>query len=140
MRVILADHRPSVRSALRLLLANESGVTIVGEARHREEALELALNGRPDLMVLDWELPDQGGLVAMRELKARLPDLAVVAISTLPEARRAALAAGAEAFFSKGAPPERLLETIERLASARTREACASRDPDGPGTISGIQC
>ena len=118
MRVILADHRPSVRSALRLLLALEPNMTVVGEACNREEALELAANEQPDVVVLDWDLPDQGGDIALAELKAKLPSLAVVAVSTLPEARQLSLAAGAEAFVSKGGPPEQLLAAIERIRNA----------------------
>jgi DNA-binding NarL/FixJ family response regulator len=119
-----------------LLLANQPGVTVVGEARHREEALELAARERPDVVVLDWELPDLGGRIAMIELKARLPGLAVVAISTLPEARRAALSAGAEAFFSKGAPPETLLAAIERVGDVGE----SLSDPNGPAGTSELQC
>jgi DNA-binding NarL/FixJ family response regulator len=107
-----------VRSALRLLLALEPDVTVVGEACDKEEALELVVIEQPDVVVLDWDLPDQGGGIALAELKAKLPSLAVVAVSTLPEARQVSLDAGAEAFVSKGGPPERLLATIERIRNS----------------------
>jgi DNA-binding NarL/FixJ family response regulator len=121
MRVLIADDQPQVRSALRLLLKQEPGVTVVGEAEDTQQALELAAGQRPDLVLLDWELPgpwagqplkntDQCLLPALR---ARCPQVKVVALSGRPEARRAALAAGADAFVSKGDPPERVLAAVE---------------------------
>ncbi len=114
MRVLIADDQPQVRSALRLLLKQQPGMTVVGEAGDAEQALELAAAHQPDLVLLDWELPDRGGAV-LAELRVVRPGLVVVALSSHPEARWAALAAGANAFVSKGDPPDRLLATIGDL-------------------------
>ncbi len=113
MRVLIADDRPQVRSALRLLLEQGSGVTVVGEAVDMEQALELTAGQRPDLVLLDWELPGQDGDAVLARLRAVRPGLVVIALSGRPEARRAALAAGADAFVSKGDPPERLLAAVD---------------------------
>ena len=120
MRVLIADDQPQVRSALRLLLNQEQGVRVVGEAGDAEQALELAAVWRPDLVLLDWELPGQGTLSAPDSPECLLPALRtccprakVVALSGRPEARQAALAAGADAFVSKGDPPERLLAAVD---------------------------
>jgi len=67
------------------------------------------------LVLLDWELPDRGGAVALSHVRAAWPHSAVLAFSGRPEAREAALAAGADAFVSKGDPPEHLLEALARL-------------------------
>jgi DNA-binding NarL/FixJ family response regulator len=121
MRVLIADDQPQVRSALRLLLRQEPGVAVVGEADDVEQALALVDEQRPDLVLLDWELPDLGvvgpakpaGERLLPVLRARCPRARVIALSGRPEARQAALDAGADVFVSKGDPPERLLEAVD---------------------------
>lgn len=128
MRVLIADDQPQVRSALRLLLKQEPGVTVVGEAEDTQQALELADGQRPDLVLLDWELPGpwsagplkNAGQRLLPALRARCPRVTVVALSGRPEARQAALDAGADAFVSKGDPPERVLATVKNCI----REQC----------------
>jgi len=120
MRVLIADDQPQVRSALRLLLKQEPGVTVVGEAEDTQQALELAAGQRPDLVLLDWELPKNAGQRLLPALRARCPRVTVVALSGRPEARQAALDAGADAFVSKGDPPERVLATVKNCI----REQC----------------
>ena len=84
-----------------------------GEAEDVEQALEQVTGQRPDLVLLDWELPGQNGDSALVELRTAQPELVVIVLSGRPEARRAALAAGADAFVSKGDPPERLLAVVD---------------------------
>ena len=121
MRVLIADDQPQVRSALRLLLKQETDLAVVGEADDAERALELSAEQRPDLVLLDWELPDQraggplnsAGQRLLPALRACCPRLKVIALSGRPEARQAALDAGVDAFVSKGDPPERLLAAVD---------------------------
>jgi len=112
IRVLIVDDQPQVRSALRLLLREKLGVTVVGEASDLDQALELVGLEQPDLVLLDWELPTQGGAAALAGLRTARPGLAVIALSGRPEARRAALAAGADAFVSKGEPPDWLMASV----------------------------
>jgi len=113
MRVLIIDDQPQVRSALRLLLREELGVTAVGEAGDLAQALELIGVEQPDLVLLDWELPARGGAAeALANLRTAYPGLAVIALSTRPGARQAALAAGADGFVSKGEPPERVVDGV----------------------------
>ncbi len=112
-RILIADDRFHVRSALRLLLRERLGVTVVDEAVTLEQALELASMEEPDLVLLDWELSAEGGVTALVGLRTARPGLAIIALSSRPEARRAALAAGANAFVSKGDPPEQLMDSVE---------------------------
>lgn len=127
MRVLIADDQPEVRSALTLLLGQEAGLIVVGEAGDAAQALELATGQVPDLMLLDWELPGLraaqnpagSGQRLLPALRARCPNLKVVALSGRPEARRAALTAGVDAFVSKGDPPERLLAAVDRCRRRR---------------------
>jgi DNA-binding NarL/FixJ family response regulator len=113
MRVLLADDRARVRSALRVLLEQLVGIEVVGEAAEVKGLLTQVKMTSPNLVLLDWELPGlrrNGALSTLRQLG---PDLCVIALSGRPESRHAALAAGVDAFVSKGDPPERLLDAIE---------------------------
>lgn len=112
MRILLADDQARVRFALRALLAQQPGFEVVGEASSADDLVALLMTTRPDLALLDWELPglaEGGGLPVLRKL---CPRLAVTVLSSRPGAHRAAQAAGADAFVSKGDPPERLLEVL----------------------------
>jgi DNA-binding NarL/FixJ family response regulator len=123
MRVFLADDQPKVRSALRLLLEQEPGLCVVGEAAEAEDLLAQLKATRPDLMLLDWELPGlsptnsvRSGKQLVSVLHVFYPNLRVIALSGRPEACQAAVAAGVDAFVSKGDPPERLLATLRMMS------------------------
>ncbi len=117
-RVLIADDRSQVRSALRLLLTQQPDLVVVGEAVDAEQALALTKRRQPDLLLLDWELPGQGDAFSPARLRALRPGLSVVALSGRPEARQAALDAGADLFVSKGDPPERLLAAVDACRCA----------------------
>ena len=117
MHIVIADDQPQVRSALRLLLSNEQDVTVVGEAGDAAKLLELVAELQPDLVLLDWELPGQDNSTTLAGLQAARPGLTVIALSGRPEARRTALIAGANAFVSKGDPPERLLAELQAVGT-----------------------
>ena len=123
MRVLLADDQPEVRSALRLLIEQLVGYTVVGEAADGPALLSAAEELRPDAVLLDWELPGArvfseeagfgfGGVTALRAL---LPGVRIVALSVLPHAAAGALAAGADGFVCKGDPPRKLIEVLDGL-------------------------
>ena len=115
-RILIADNVPHIRSALRVLLRQTAGVTVVGEAADAEQAISLVGSERPDVALLEWELPGQNGSSIVADLKRAQPGLRVVATSARIEARCAALAAGADGFVSKLDPPERLLEAMRECA------------------------
>jgi len=124
MRVLLADDQPKVRSALRLLLEQDPDMNVVGEATKAEELLAQVGATHPDLLLLDWELPGlQPADPLLPVLRALCPHLSVIALSGRPEVYRAALAAGADAFVSKGDPPERLLSAVNDCWRKRYRSA-----------------
>ena len=120
MRILLVDDQSKVRSALRLVLEQQPGVHILGEAVDATGLLDWVKAACPDVVLLDWELPglpDDDDVLSV--LRARCPHLKVIALSGRPEARRAALAAGVDAFVSKGDPPERLLKTLRAVGARR---------------------
>ncbi len=123
MCVLLADDQSKVRSALRLLLQQQSDIDVLGEAVDATGLLDWVRVTCPDLVLLDWELPGrQPSADLLAALRTQCPHLVVIALSGRPEARAAALAAGADAFVSKGDPPEALLAAID---------GCCSRRPSG---------
>ncbi|MBN2390917.1 MAG: response regulator transcription factor [Anaerolineae bacterium] len=115
MRILIADDEPRVRSALRLLLRQESDTSEIYEAGDGEALMRCATKKHLDLVILDWNLPKTGGYTALKALRAAQPDVSIIVLNSRSETRNAALATGADAFVSKGDPPERLLATIAML-------------------------
>ena len=127
MRILLADPQPKVRFALRVLLERHPDFQVVGEAACAEELLILAAASCPDLVLLDWSVAEAMAEGLMVALRCECPSAGVIVLSGRPEARQAALAAGADTFVSKGNPPEHLLAAIVRCCRktdpVRTNEA-----------------
>jgi DNA-binding NarL/FixJ family response regulator len=119
MRVLLADDQLKVRQALQLLLEQEPGVHVVGEAAEARDLLAQVAGDCPDLVLLDWGLPDMAVEELLVALREACPALAVIVLSGQPEAGENAVAAGADAFVSKTDPPEQLLAAIEASGQAR---------------------
>jgi DNA-binding NarL/FixJ family response regulator len=115
MRVLLADDEMNVRSALRLLLEQESGISVAGEVTNYTELVSQVKNINPDLVLLDWELPGELGREFLNSIRREYPGTRVVVLSSQPDIKKRALAGGATAFISKEEPPERLLSLIRRL-------------------------
>jgi DNA-binding NarL/FixJ family response regulator len=107
-----------------MLLERQPGLVVAGETVDAGELLDRAKATRPDVVLVSWELPGLGERDSLSVLRQECPDLIVIALSGRPEARRAALEAGADAFVSKTDPPERLLTLIEQChkqCSARSQ-------------------
>lgn len=114
MRIVLADGRAKVRSALQLLLEQEQDVQVVGEAETGEGLLALAEAQKPEVVLVDWELPGKAMGEVVAELRQLVPAVKVIVLSVRPEARHEAAEAGAEAFVSKNAPSETLLAALNQ--------------------------
>ena len=113
MRIVLADTRTNVRFALRALLRHRIESEVLGEAANAGELLAEVERLRPDLVLLDWDLPGLGTDL-LSNLRQTCPDLHVIVLGVRAEARVSALMAGADAFVSKTAPPERLVAALRR--------------------------
>ena len=116
MRILIADDQERVRFALRVLLAQQESLQVVGEATNGEALLAQAGVVAADLALVDWELPrlaEAGGLPGIHR---SAPALQIIVLSSRPGVRQAALAMGGAAFVSKGEPPERLLTVIRRCS------------------------
>ena len=121
IRVLIADDHRIVRAGIRAFLENKDDVTVVGEAGTGEEAIALAGTLRPDVAVMDLNMPGIGGLAAIRRIKEEAGEVHVVALTMHADQRffLEALAAGAEAYILKGADPAQLLAAV-RAAAAGT--------------------
>ena len=117
MRVLLADHHSQVRWALRTAIKEEPGLIVIGEALESETLLSQAKALRPDLVLLEWELPGQPVEELLSTLHALNKGCQVIILNRQPECRKVALKAGADAFISKAAAPEELLTALRALAS-----------------------
>ena len=115
MQILLADEQTRVRLALQILLSQEPGVTVVGEAVEAADLLAQIRATRPDLVLLDWGLPGLATIGSLSALHTACPNLSVIVLSGRPEARQMALAAGADEFISKIDPPEKLLAAIHSM-------------------------
>jgi DNA-binding NarL/FixJ family response regulator len=113
MLILLADDQAKVRSALRLLLEQVPDVEILGEAVDTTGLLDWVKAADPDVVLLDWELPGLPAVALLPLLHVHRPGLKVIALSGRPEVSGAALEAGADAFVSKGDPPECLVTAID---------------------------
>ena len=116
MRVLLVDDHALVRSAIRQAL-EAPDVTVVGEARSAEEALEMAPRLRPDLVLLDIDLPGMSGIEAVRELAPRLPDTRVVMLTVSTDRRDLldAVRHGAAGYLTKDLSGEALLRAVRGI-------------------------
>jgi DNA-binding NarL/FixJ family response regulator len=115
IQIILADDQAPLRSALHLWLEQEAHLRVVGQATDVSSLLAQIAQTHPDLILLDWELPGMSADSILPLLHQQLPDAQIIALSSRPEARQAALAAHVDAFVSKGDPPEQLLAAIGML-------------------------
>jgi DNA-binding NarL/FixJ family response regulator len=77
-RVLVADDNPLIRKMLCQLFEREDDYDICAEAKNGQEAIELALKHRPDLIILDWAMPLLGGLATARELKKIMPEVPII--------------------------------------------------------------
>jgi DNA-binding NarL/FixJ family response regulator len=111
MRVLIADDQPSVRTALKLVL-EQQGIDVAGDVVDSGELLAWFKTNQADLLLLDWELPDQPGKKIIPILRVRYPKLTVIVLNSRPQTRTEALSAGADGFVSKGDPPEYLLSLL----------------------------
>jgi two-component system, NarL family, response regulator DesR len=117
IRVLLADDEDLIRAALAALLGLESDIEVVAEAADGRAAVDAALAHRPDVAVVDLEMPALDGLAVTAELATVLPSCAVVILTGRgrPAHLQRALAAGGKGFLAKGSPGGALADVIRRV-------------------------
>jgi two-component system response regulator DesR len=122
-RVLIADDNASVRDGLREAFASEKDFSLVGAAADGAEALRMIEETRPDLVVLDSDMPRQSGIEVLRTVHATMPEIRVIMFTLNDGIREAALAAGAAAVVTKDTPLESLLAELRRAAPPPKKSA-----------------
>ena len=131
IRVVLVDDQALFRAGIRMLVASQPDLEVVGEAGDGKEALEVVRTARPDVVLMDIRMPVMDGLTATAEILARPEPPKVVMLTTfdLDEAAARAIRQGASGFLLKDADPEFLLAAIRTVHSGSSViAASATRD------------
>ena len=121
IRVLLADDQQIMRQGLRALLESEKGFQVIGEAPDGRQAVKLACQLTPDVVVMDIGMPDLNGIEATRQILAKEPAVKVVALSMHAEKQFVAemLAAGASGYLVKDCAFEQLIDAIRTVLAGR---------------------
>ncbi|MER6945492.1 BTAD domain-containing putative transcriptional regulator [Nonomuraea sp. NPDC000554] len=151
LRVLVADDQALVRAGLRAMLDGEPGLELAGEAGDGEEAIAAARASRPDVALLDIQMPRLDGLAAARRILAEPRPPKVIMMTTFgsDENLYAALRAGVSGFVLKTSPPEQLVAAIRAAAAGdalidpavTTRLISAfagGHDPGSPPALAGL--
>lgn len=122
IRLLLVDDHEVVRSGLRMLLDDQPDLTIAGEAGTGAQALALAVELKPDVAVMDITLPDISGIDVTRQIKAAVPQVAVVALTIHEDEQYffEMLQAGASGYVPKRAAPDDLLTAVRAAHRGET--------------------
>jgi DNA-binding NarL/FixJ family response regulator len=143
VRVLLVDDHPVVRTGMRFILEQGGRIAVIGEAGRGREAAYLALELKPDVVLMDINLPDISGLEATKLIKEHNPDIRVLVVSLHkePEYVMGMLEAGADGYLVKHCEPEELrggvlqAHTGERVLHQSVLHAVISKAIHGPAAV-----
>ncbi|MFD5827120.1 DNA-binding response regulator [Lentzea sp. NPDC060358] len=119
--VVLADDEALLRKAMAALLPMEGDITVLAEAEDGAQAVAATLEHRPDVLVIDLEMPNVDGLGAVAEIRRALPDQVILMLTrhARPGVLRKALKLGVQGFVSKSADPAHITSVIAALHGGR---------------------
>jgi two-component system response regulator DesR len=117
IRVLLAEDQAMIREALAALLSFEDDIEVVAQVGRGDEVVRAALESKPDVALLDIEMPGMDGLTAAAELRRQAPGTRVVILTTFgrPGYLRRAMESGVSAFIVKDSPADKLAQTIRKV-------------------------
>ena len=122
IRVLIADDHPIVRQGLGVVLAAQPDMALVAEASNGQEAVDLAQETQPDVIIMDLMMPVKDGLTAIKEIDPILPATRILVLTSFPDDDSVfkAIKAGAMGFLLKDSPPENLLEAIRTVHAGQS--------------------
>lgn len=122
IRVLVADDHPIVRGGIVSLLAQADDISVVGEAADGTEAVRLALELRPDLVLMDLRMPGQSGAAATAQIVAATAGIRVLILTTYESDDQilGAIEAGASGYLLKAAPQEEIIAGVRSVAAGQT--------------------
>jgi YesN/AraC family two-component response regulator len=123
IRLLIVDDQPRARQSLKALLATWPQAQEIREASSGKQAVALVEEFQPDIVLMDVRMPEMDGLEAGRLIKAKWPWVKIIMLSMYTEYAADAMAVEADAFFSKGAPPEQLLNTLTEVTVHLKKES-----------------
>lgn len=126
LRLVVADDHPSIRENLRYLLNAELGLVVVGVAKDGRDALRVVHATRPDVLVVDSDMPDLKGLQVAEMLRSDGTQVGIVLYTLDGEACIDSAASGIDACVTKDSPAWILIDAIHRAAQAQTRSSVES--------------
>jgi DNA-binding NarL/FixJ family response regulator len=140
LRVLVADDHKLMLEALRLALADAEGIELVGETSEGTKVVPLAGQLQPDIVLLDFRMPDMDGLAVLDRMRERYPGIKVVMLSGSddPELIQEALRRGASAFVLKRIDPADLPGAIRQAASGTVYATLGADDDLEPAPTAGL--
>ena len=122
IKVLVADDHQVVRAGIVALLEQQEGFQVVGEAGTGDEAVEKALAKRPDVVLMDLQMPGTDGVQATRILRERAPEVPVLVLTTFDDDELiwGAIQAGAKGYLLKDTPPAGLFSAVRDVAAGKT--------------------
>jgi NarL family two-component system response regulator LiaR len=122
IRVVVADDHNVVRAGIRELLSDEPDIEVVGEARNGHDAVELALAQRPDVVVMDINMPELSGVEATRQIRAAAPEVRVLALTAYQDDPYiyGLLDAGASGYILKTAEGGDIVRAVRATAAGQS--------------------
>lgn len=134
MKILICDDQALIRDGLEMLLKLEKNISVVGQAEDGAEAVELAAQLQPDLVLMDLKMPGMNGIEATRQIRTRWPDIKVLVLTTYDDDEWVfdAIRAGASGYLLKDTPREEVIKAVRG-----TVEGKAFVDPAVAGKLMG---
>lgn len=125
IRILIADDHPMMRTGIRATLEFERDMKVVGEASDGAEAISMFHMLRPDVTLLDLQMPRVDGLTAITDIREAVPDATIIVLTTYPGDARVtkAISLGATSYLLKIASSEEIVSTVRGAASGRRHVA-----------------
>jgi len=122
LRILIVDDHEAVRAGVRAILASRNDMEVCGEAWNGQEAIEKALELRPDLIILDINMPILGGITAAKEIRVRLPQVLILLFSMHQSNQlvREAKLLGVQGYVNKSQAGATLLNAVDAVSSMQT--------------------